>query len=106
VDIIDPPAAIRANEREARAVIVVIGASEKNFERNSPAAWLRRFRAHNACVKHAPMRDAQFMPGIKGDLPAVTRGKHVIGRAQLSTIEGAKLRANDFLRTAGEYSER
>src|SRR5258708_1857370 len=94
VNIIDPPAAIRADQREARAVISVVGAMEIDFQGDAGTADRRRFGAHHVRVKHPPVLDEQLVPGIKGNLPAVARRKHIVGGAQFAAIECAKLRAN------------
>src|SRR6267154_6034512 len=57
-------------------------------------------------VEHSPVRHDQFVPNVKGNLPAVTRGKHVVCGAEFAAVQREKLRANDFLRARGKYTER
>src|SRR5882724_6869199 len=57
-------------------------------------------------VEHSPVRHDQFVPDVERNLPAVTRGKHIVCGAEVAAVQREKLRSNDFLRARRKYAER
>ena len=105
VKIIDPPAALKLDQRKSCAVFSFVFAAKMNIKQDMGTESRGLAGAQYFGVEHSPVRDDQLVPFIVGNLLSVLRGKHSVRRVQLPAIERLKLRPNDVTRSAGENSE-